>query len=180
MKAPARVDLDFQSHTGGGWAGIALLAVGVIAAAGSVQWYRHVDGEAARLEAKAGELRRMVRRSSGQIVESSRDSKELQQEIRAANRIIQQLSVPWDALFRELEASTGKTVILLAVQPDLANRQVRISGEGKDLEAVYAYTQRLDETDLLDRVYLTEHAVKTQDPQKPVAFSLVAEWTEPR
>jgi len=180
MKTLARIDVDFQSRTGDGWAGIALLACGVIAAAASLQWYRHVDGEVATLEAKAGEMRRMVRRSSGEIVESSRDSKEIQQEIRAANRVIQQLAVPWGDLFKELEASTGKTVVLLGLQPDLANRQIRISGEGKDLDAVYAYTRRLHETDLLDRVYLTDHSVKGQDPQKPVAFSLVAQWMETR
>jgi Tfp pilus assembly protein PilN len=69
-------------------------------------------------------------------------------------------------------------VALLAMQPNLQNRQVRISGEAKNLEAVFDYARRLGTSALLDQVYLTEHAVKTEQAQKPVAFSLVAQWTD--
>jgi Tfp pilus assembly protein PilN len=178
MKSAPRMEIDFQSHAGGGWAGAALLVAGLAAAGASLQWYAQIGGEIGALEAQVDEIKRIARRGSGEFVESSRDPKELQQEIRYANAIIKQMAVPWEGLFKELESSAGKSVALLSMQPNLQNRQVRISGEAKNLEAVFDYARRLGTSALLDQVYLTEHAVKTEQPQKPVVFSLVAQWTE--
>jgi Tfp pilus assembly protein PilN len=174
----ASLDIDFHSRPGGGWAGVALLVAGLAAAAATLQWYADIGAEVAMLEAKADDIKRVARRDRGEFVESSRDPKELQQEIRFANAIIQQMAVPWEALFRELESSAGKSVALLSMQPNLQSHQVRISGEAKNLESVFDYARRLGESELLDQVYLTEHAVKAEQAQKPVAFSLVAQWLD--
>jgi Tfp pilus assembly protein PilN len=178
MKFAPPLDIDFQSRPGGGLAGIALLVFGVAAALAVLQWYADIGAEIASLEARVGDIRRAARRDRGEFAESSRDPKELQQEIRYANAVIGQLAVPWEALFLELESSAGKNVALLSMQPNLQSHQLRISGEAKNLDAVFEYARRLGETALLDQVYLTEHAVKPEQPQRPVAFSLVALWLD--
>jgi hypothetical protein len=118
----------------------------------------------------------MAQRTPGALVEAPRNPVELRNEIRLANVVLQQIALPWDALFRELERSRDKTVSLLSVQPDMQNRIVRIGGEAKNLRAVVEYARRLDNTGVLYNVYMIGHEVKTQDPQRPVTFSLVAAW----
>jgi Tfp pilus assembly protein PilN len=178
MKRAPHIGIDFQSRLGGGWIGVVLLLAGLAAAAMSVQWYALIGDEIAALEAKADDIKRVARRARGEFIESSRDPKELQQEIRFANAIIQKMAVPWGALFQELESSAGKSVALLSMQPNLQSHQVRISGEARNLEAVFDYARRLGESKLLDQVYLTEHAVRNEQAQKPVVFSLTAQWVD--
>jgi Tfp pilus assembly protein PilN len=159
-------------------AGIAFLLVGALAAATSISWYVSVSGEIERLEATAGEMKRMTRRVPGRMTESPRDAREMQQEIRIANQVVRQMTLPWDRLFRELEVAASREVALLAVQPDVASRQVRISGEAASFKAMLEYSRRLEQTDMLGEVVLLGHEVRSQDPQRPVTFSLSAGWSE--
>jgi hypothetical protein len=88
------------------------------------------------------------------------------------------MTLPWDRLFRELEVAASREVALLAVQPDVASRQVRISGEAVSFKAMLEYSRRLEQTDMLGEVVLLGHEVRSQDPQRPVTFSLSAGWSE--
>jgi Tfp pilus assembly protein PilN len=112
------------------------------------------------------------------MAESPRDAREMQQEVRIANQVVQQMTLPWDRLFRELEASASKEIALLAVQPDVAGRQVRISGEARTFKDMLEYSRRLEQSEMLGDVILLGHEVRSQDPQRPVAFSLSAGWSE--
>ena len=174
---PVRVDF-LRNPRAPSAAGMAFLLVGALAAATSASWYVSVSGDVERLEATAGEMKRMSRRAPGRVAESPRDARETQQEVRIANQIVQQMTLPWDSLFRELEAAASKEVALLAVQPDVASRQVRISGEAKTFKAMLDYSRRLEHTPMLGEVVLLGHEVRSQDPQRPVAFSLSAGWNE--
>jgi hypothetical protein len=176
MRAARKVSLDFERRRSPGWIGVALAAAGAIAAAAAVQNYGDASQRVSAWQDKLGELQRMSQRTPGAIVEKPRDPAELRNEIQLANAVLQQIALPWDGLFRELERSGDKTVSLLSVQPDLQNRLVRIGGEAKSLRAVVEYARRLDKTGVLYNVYVVGHEVKTQDPQRPVAFSLVAAW----
>jgi Tfp pilus assembly protein PilN len=172
------ISMDFSRNADApSAAGVALLRLGLVAAVVSAACYVGVSGEIDRLEARA-ENGRAARKPPASLPESPRDSQERQQEIRIANQVMQQMTLPWDRLFRELEASASKEVALLAVQPDPASRHVRISGEAKSFKAMLEYARRLGRTDMLREVVLLGHEVKSQDPQRPVAFSLMARWSE--
>jgi hypothetical protein len=173
------VSVDFLRKPGAPSAtGVAFLLAGALAAAMSVSWYVSVSGDVEKLETTAGEMKRMTRRVPGRMTESPRDARETQQEVRIANQIVRQMTLPWDRLFSELEVAASKEVALLAVQPDVASRQVRISGEAKTFKAMLDYSRRLEQTDMLGEVILLGHEVRSQDPQRPVAFSLSAGWSE--
>lgn len=134
-------------------------------------------------EAKLQEIKKMSRRTPGVIAElqrDARDSRELQQEVRVANTVLRQIAVPWDTLFREIEANTHDSVALLSVQPDVQNRVVRIAGEAKNLDALLDYIRRLGTTKALSNIFLTGHEIKAQDAQRPISFSLVAAWADKR
>ncbi len=159
-------------------AGVALLRLGLVAAVLSAACYVTVSGEIDRLEARASDTSGKARRMPARVTEAPGDAREMQQEIRNANQVVQQMTLPWDRLFKELEAASGKDVALLTVQPDVGSRQVRISGEARNFKSMLDYARRLEQTEMLRDVVLLGHEMKPQDPQRPVAFSLTAGWSE--
>jgi Fimbrial assembly protein (PilN) len=159
-------------------AGMMLLRLGLVAAVVSAASYVAVSGEIDRLEARASDTKSAARKMPARLTESPVDAREMLQEIKNANQVVQQMTLPWDRLFKELETAASKEVALLAVQPDVASRQVRISGEAKNFKAMLEYARRLEQTDMLREVLLLGHEIKPQDPQRPVTFSLTAVWSE--
>ena len=168
------LQLDFkQSARHWPWLGLLLLIVGAVGVAYVANQARaltaQIDLAEARLEvlAKRGNLPRPA----------PADPQMVQLEIRQANDILQQLTLPWDALFQALESTSEKKIALLAIQPDAAKQIVRLSGEAKNFDALLGYIARLESSRVLNHVYLTSHEVRIQDAEKPVRFSLVANWT---
>lgn len=169
------ITLDFKrTRPMLGGMGLALLATGLIAAVyvGSAQRelagkIRDAERNVASLE-KAGAHRMPVARAD--------DGAALQLEVRQANEILQQLALPWDGLFKAIESSNEKEVALLSVQPEVQRRVLKLSGEAKNFDALLGYIDRLQKNTALSGVYLTQHEIRSQDPEKPVRFSLIANW----
>jgi len=172
--------LDFlQPHARRTGLGVALLLAGAVAAGALLVRHYQIAQESALLEERTADARRMARRAMPHLEVRPIGARALADEIRDANVVIERMNVPWDALFRELEAAADETVALLAIQPDPASRQVRIAGEARKLEAVLGYVERLEARDGLANVFLLAH--ETRDaPPRPVAFTLTAQWTGPR
>lgn len=173
MSLPA-LQLDFkQSSRHWPWLGVLLLIVGAA-------WLAYAANEARVLTGQIdlAEARLEVLAKRGKVQPASPiDAQVLQQEVRQANDILQQLTLPWNALFQVLESTSEKQIALLAIQPDTGKHIVRLSGEAKDFDALLAYIARLEKSRVLNHVYLTSHEVRTQDAEKPVRFTLVANWT---
>jgi hypothetical protein len=175
-----RLHLDFlQPHARRGGLGVALLVAGAVVAGVTLVRQYQIAQETARLEERVLDARRMARRAMPHLDLRTARGRPLADEIRAANVVIERLNVPWDALFRELEAAEDPGVTLLAIQPDAATGQVRIAGEARKLDAVFGYVSRLEEREGLHNVYLIGHEVR-DTPSRPVAFSLLAQWKPPR
>jgi Tfp pilus assembly protein PilN len=103
---------------------------------------------------------------------------QLAKEVSNANEVLRKLSVPWEDLFRAVELSGGNKVTLLALEPEIENRQVKIRGETRDYKALLNYVTRLQSQPVLGSVYLQSHQIQLQDSEKPVRFSIVATWQE--
>jgi len=97
-------------------------------------------------------------------------------EAQYANQVLRQLSLPWNALFQALEDSAGQNVALLSLEPDAQKGTVRIRGEAKNLGAALHFVKQLGTSGVFASVFLQNHEVQQQDPQKPVRFTLVAGW----
>jgi len=171
-----RLELDF---VGRGriitvW-GVAVLVVGAVILGQIIQIQHDVAAETAGAQSR---LDRLARNSPDVDMERA-DREGLRQEIAQANEILDQLTLPWDGLFQVVETSADKNVALLAIQPDVQKRLVRLSGEARNLKALLDYLARLEKSGVLQHVYLTNHEIKVQDPDRPVHFALVAEWVKP-
>ncbi len=178
MKKMRLIDIDFQHRSpAAGAAGRCLLLLGMVAAVTGLWWHAKLGGAIESVDAKIVDAKRMMQRTPAHIAGSPRDPRAMQQELRAAGAVIRQMTIPWDRLFHELASSADETIALLAVQPDVQTRQVRIQGEARDLQAMLAYSRRL-EAGTLAGVMLLDHEIKTQDSRRPVVFSMMASWGE--
>ncbi len=156
--------------------GLALLALGV-AAAGLVAWrYYALTGEVARVEARLEDAQRLARRDLPRMRLPAGDPKAVSQEVGRANAVLASLTVPWDAMFGELESAASASVALLGIQPDGAGRQVRLAGEARRFEDLLAYVAALEATPGFANVFLAGHELKPGSGGQVVAFTLAAEW----
>jgi Tfp pilus assembly protein PilN len=101
---------------------------------------------------------------------------ETRREIESARRLLQELSLPWERMFRAVESAVGTDVALLAIEPDAAKQTLQVSGEARDYTAVLAFMARLEDGHQLQRVHLLSHEVRTDAPERPTQFTLSARW----
>ena len=158
------------------WGGVSLLVLALTALTLTGAYYRELSGQADRWEATAD---RIEHASQRQLLVGRSDARvpaELAMEVKHANEVLHQLSLPWEALFQTVESAGGKDVTLLALEPDTEKRLVKISGEAKNIAALLEYVKQLEGRNVFGTVYLQSHQVQQQDPDKPVRFSLLAVW----
>lgn len=172
-----RIDLDFKRQgLRFNAIGVVLLAAG-LAVAAQLAWMER--GLSAKIQAAEQKVARLEKEGGRRVKPAqATDGAALQLEVRQANEILRQLALPWHGLFKAIESSDEKEVALLAVQPDMQRRVLRLSGEAKNFDALLAYVGRLERDEALSQVYITQHEIRSQDPEKPVRFSLVANWME--
>ncbi|MBZ0106406.1 MAG: hypothetical protein K8H84_12350 [Sulfuricella denitrificans] len=170
--------LDYQQRKAFPWGGLALLALalGVLGATGA--YYRDMDSQAEDWEARAAQLERASRQPALEAGSGGRGSESLALEVKRANEVLRQLNLPWERLFRAVELSGGKDVALLALEPDTEKHSVKISGEAKNMATLLDYIKQLKQRDVFGAVYLQNHQILLQDPDKPVRFALLADWLD--
>jgi hypothetical protein len=167
------IDFAWGRRSSGRLAGsLALIAaLGVVGA----QIARYWDACNVR-ESLDDDRRRAQHRLSAASAPLSPDAKERQQvELRFAARVIDKLDQPWDVLFGAVEGIAGSRVALLSIDPDPDRREVRLTAEAKDFDAMMEYA-RMARLDTTLRGYLTGHQVNLQDPLRPQRFTLSAQW----
>ncbi len=170
-----RFDLNFaSSRREGHWLGMFLLAIAALATAKLVDVYVTSKGEMGHLETRIAQFER---RASG-IVPRVEVAEATVKEIRHANEVIDQIALPWDRLFKAVDAAASNKVALLGITPDQKSGTVEVKGECADLATVFDYVKRLDQQTSLGRVYLLNHQVNAQDPQRPVRFTITASWMQ--
>jgi Tfp pilus assembly protein PilN len=172
-----RLELDFHRRAAQArWLRVVLLAAGIILAGAAIIRFQALSKEATVWESKLEDLSQLARRKTVSLGVSARDSKAPPEEIKRANVVLEQMTVPWGMLFSELEATTDEDLSLLAIQPDVASRQVRITGVATNLAAVTRFVTHLEAQPHLVGAYLVEHALSAGSPRRPVSFSVVASW----
>ena len=109
---------------------------------------------------------------------SPEESRKLKPEFNRANEVVQHLAVKWGDLFKALEFSAYKHVALLNIQPDAQKRLVIITAEAANFSDMLEYTKRLSEQVIFADVHVINHQIQEQDPQKPIRFTVMAQWID--
>jgi hypothetical protein len=159
------------------WLGLGVLGSALVALALMGGYYHELSQRIVMWEARVDHDERLsshraraLRPATGQAAH------EQTLEVRHANEVLRQLTLPWDTLFRAVESSGGKTVALLAMEPNIRKGTVTISGEAKNFAAMLDYIKQLGARDVFSSVHLQNHQVQHEDPEKPIRFSLLAVW----
>ena len=161
------------------WTGMAVL---FLALAGALQlgiYYRSLALRTARLEMLIARIEHKLQPEHAAPLTTA-EAQQLGAEINHANDVLLQLNLPWDKLFKAVESSTSDGIALLGIEPDSKKGQVKISGEAKNFTALLGYIRTLQASDALADVYLLNHQIQEQDPEKPIHFTLDASWTAKR
>lgn len=166
---PGRLELDYVAapHRPQ-WIGVSLLIVALVVAGDTVLRHRGARHELAALDAAQGLLN--PDRKPQRTVPKER----LDEEAKAVDAVVRQLTVPWAQMIEAVETASTSDVVLLQMQPEAQQRTLRMSAEAKSREAMLKYVRRLGETRALSGVYLVSHQVQTDNPARPIQFSVQA------
>jgi Tfp pilus assembly protein PilN len=170
------LDLDFSTQRRpaglGRW--FTLLA-GVAALAGTLAWNALVWQP--RLAAAEKQLRAFQSSlTAQQPVLRKISDEQLAAEWRQAIAVAGALNQPWEKLFSMLEATTGGQVALLTLEPNAALRELVLTAEAKNFNAMLDFYRLLGQQADLTSVVLHSHQINQQDNDKPVRFRITATW----
>lgn len=154
-------------------AGAALLLCGVVSVGVSSAQYFESRQSVVALREQLAAAAAAERRNRSQPMP---DDELLRARVRIASQVVEKRAVPWDTLFRDIEAASGKDIAVLAIQPDSNGREVRLSGEARDSTALTDYLQRLEAQPSLAYVFLAEHELKPEQGRAPLRFTVQANW----
>jgi Tfp pilus assembly protein PilN len=150
------------------WLGLLLLAIALGIAADLVKRFGVARDERSRIETTQGLL------NTERPVAAALPVERLDEQVKSAETIVRQLTLPWATLIEVLEGATTQDVAVLQVQPEAQQRVLRITAEARNHKAMLQYLQKLAASRALDEVHLLNHQVQIDDPQKPLQFSLQA------
>jgi len=174
------LDLDYRRESRyPRWVGVALLAAGLAGMIAAGVQYSYLASEYAQAEASLRQAGSTARRQSPSK-QSSGDLRQLALEMKRAREVAFALKLPWNDLFASVEAANTPHVALLSIESETGKRQVKITGEAKDLEALLDYLRLLGTQPKLANAYLQSHQVQEQDPYRPVRFVLGVDWVSSR
>lgn len=133
------------------------------------------------VEARTGKLARLSgarpEREAAAATPAGPLSKE---EFGAAQDTILRLSMPWDNVFRALEAARSDDVALLSIEPDAGSGSLSITGEARSYPAALTYVAWLAHEKTLKNVRLARHEIDRNDARQRVSFTIWADWKEVR
>ncbi len=162
------------------WTGVAVLLLALVGAAQLVSYYRALSNETTHLEKLIAKIEHKLHPSHIAAPITVAEAQQLGIEVKNANEVLLQLSLPWDQLFQTVESANNDNIALLGIDPDSKKERIRVSGEAKDFDALLGYIRTLQASNFLTGVYLQHHQVQEQDPDKPIRFTLDTSWTDKR
>jgi Tfp pilus assembly protein PilN len=164
-----RLELDYVAPPPAPRAlGMAVLAIALATAGMLVERYREVRSELERIET----AQRLLGRD--QTAARPTPRARLDEEAKSVEAVLRQLALPWGAIIETVEGATTGDVAILQLQPDAQQRQLRLGAEARTRQAMLEYLKRLSSAKGLAEVHVVSHQVQTEDPNRPVQFTVQA------
>ena len=175
---PLGIELDFIAQrkppSTMGWL---TLAAGILAVLGVLLEHFELRESLADAQQRLARQERTVHRASGQLLPKNRE-KLPDSELRRAVQLALELQRPWLTMLADIEAAADGDIALLAIESQ-SNREgasFRLTGEGRSLEAVFAYSQRLLARPGLDSARIESYEFRKSGMAEMVVFKLSARW----
>lgn len=155
-----------------------LLGLGILVLIACFYQLKLAMEETAYWEARVNRFEQQQQHRKTPRTPLARITQETQQEIKLATEVLQQINLPWEPLFDSLEYAVSKEIALLSVQPNVANRVIRISGEARNLVALTDFVEAMEREEIFENAHLLTYKVKQENPYRPIAFSLTTSWID--
>lgn len=153
-----------------------LLFLSISFLAFQLTYYVRLSAEVERATADLNS--QQLKLQASQEVQPSSDTipPELTVGLEDARKVITQLSLPWNELFEAIESVENPDIAVLQIQPSAEQKLVRITAEARASSDIERYINALNKTESLGNVRMISHQLKTDDPQKPLVFTIIANW----
>lgn len=178
MRAPP-LQLDFVQRPGSAWRGVGwgVLVAAVGVAIGFANQHADAQQRHATALSRHDRLETRLRVTGPRRAPALPDAQALA-DLRRANAIIDQLTVPWDTLFDAVEAADARGLGVLSLAPNARERTVRLAGESRSMNELLAYLERLAAQPALGQAHLLGYSTAQRDGVELVSFSLAATWRQ--
>jgi hypothetical protein len=175
---PPVLELDFMAQRKPpGTMGWLMLGAGVLAVLGVLVEHFDLRETLADAQQRLVRQQRALHRAPSPLPAKSH-LKVSDAELRRAAQLAQELQRPWLSMLADIESAAGDDIVLLAIESS-SNRDgssLRLTGEGRSLEAVFAYSQRLLARPDLDSARIEGYEFKKGGTAETVVFKLTARW----
>ena len=148
--------------------GLLVLAVAIATAGMLVERYRETRLALERIDASQGLLG--AERPPSRALPRER----LQEEAKGAASVLRQLALPWSAIIETVEGAANADIAILQMQPDAQQRQLRLVAVARTQDAMLEYVRTLAAAAALAEPHVVNHQVRTDDPGRPVQFTVQA------
>ncbi|MCG7756665.1 MAG: PilN domain-containing protein [Nitrosomonas sp.] len=159
-----------------------MLLIGLLVLAGVLLQFRQVTEEVNHWTNRVERLEKQQQQKAVPRTRSTPRIKEFSQEIRKeitqANAILDQINLPWETLFDAIEHAATEEIALLSLQPNVASRTLRLSGEAKSMSELLDFVEALERELVFENVHLLNYKVKQDNPHRPIIFLLTAAWMQ--
>ena len=159
-----------------------LLLIGLLVLAGVFWQFRQVTEEVNYWTNRVERLEKQQQQKAAPRTRATSRVKEFSQEIRKeitqANAILDQINLPWEAMFDAIEHAATEEIALLSLQPNVAGRTLRLSGEAKDMSELLNFVEALERELVFENVHLLNYKIKQDNPHRPIIFLLTAAWMQ--
>ena len=159
-----------------------ILLIGLLVLAGVLMQFRQVTEEVNHWTNRVERLEKQQQQKAAPRTRSTPRIKEFSQEIRKeitqANAILDQINLPWETLFDAIEHAATDEIALLSLQPNVASRTLRLSGEAKSMSELLDFVEALERELVFENVHLLNYKVKQDNPHRPIIFLLTAAWMQ--
>jgi len=175
--APLQLDFRGPATSAWRWLGWALLGLGAVVAVAVADRYEHLSREHDAVQSRAEQLGNRLRAAPPDRGRAQPDAQTLA-DIRRANLIVDELTVPWDDLFDAVEAADVRPLGLLALTPNARDRSLRVAGEARSIADLLGYVDRMASQPALSQVHLLSYNTVVRDGISVVSFTLAASWRQ--
>ena len=159
-----------------------ILLIGLLVLADVLLQFRQVTEEVNHWTNRVERLEKQQQQKAAPRTRSTPRIKEFSQEIRKeitqANAILDQINLPWETLFDAIEHAATDEIALLSLQPNVASRTLRLSGEAKSMSELLDFVEALERELVFENVHLLNYKVKQDNPHRPIIFLLTAAWMQ--
>ena len=169
MKRPPRLDFLAGAPRPWGGVGLAVLAAALLGAAVHSSWRLQQDNRQA--------LATLNEQAAHRLPPAPRKLSEAERvRLSQAARVASELRAPWGDLLATFEEHGRGDIGLLKLEPDAKTGLVRITGQARHAEALFAYLRELEAEPRLVRVALTTQQLERETPGQPLRFIIQAGW----